>query len=61
MRDRITFFEKPASFDERMREGADMHCGLGGRMPLREEYEKPFHLRTHKTTRCNHDDDAGSY
>lgn len=44
--------EKPKSFDEKMREGQSMHCGLGGSMKMREPGEgKHWATRHHGTTR----------
>lgn len=58
MRDRVIFplDVKPPSFDEKLRAGKRLDDGLAGAMRLREDWEKPWHTRTHKTTRCEHDD-----
>lgn len=48
------------SFDEQMKDGKSLDDGLAGSKPLFNEWEKPFRSR-HKPTRCNHDEDPGSY
>lgn len=43
--------EKRPTFDEKLKQGQSMKDGLAGAMPLREEHEKPWTQRQHKTTR----------
>lgn len=48
------------SFDEQMKDGKSLDDGLAGSKPLFNEWEKPIRA-LHKPTRCNHDEDPGSY
>lgn len=48
--------EKPKTDDERMREGQSAACGIAGAMKMRQDYEKPWHLQTHRPTRGRSDD-----
>lgn len=45
--------EKPKTFDEVMKEGQSRDDGLAGSMKIREAYEKPWHVKQHKPTRCD--------
>ncbi|WP_299312313.1 hypothetical protein [uncultured Halomonas sp.] len=58
--DLTDLMEKPKTFDEQMKEGASLDDGLAGGKPMFEEWEKPYRAK-HNTTRCNHEEDSGSY
>lgn len=49
--------EREKSFDEKMKDGADVNAGIEGSMPMRGPYERPWTTEVHKTTRCNDDKD----
>jgi|GEM_PF-6873647 len=48
--------EKPKSFDEKMKDGADIGAGIGQSMPMRKEYARPYTTEVHETTREERDE-----
>jgi len=48
--------EKPKTFDEKMKDGADIGAGIAQSMPMRKEYDRPYTTQVHETTREERDE-----